>query len=161
MDSIEENFSSKKFVIIIILISLFLGAAFYVYNTYIAPRLNPKFVSNREFTQQETIDNTELYFIFADWCPYSKKVIPIWNSLKEKYNRKKVNKFAVIFTELDGDKNEKEIYTYRVTRCYCDNCNTSIAITAFNESRKSESKSDCLSEQSKTDKPSRHFIRHR
>jgi thiol-disulfide isomerase/thioredoxin len=109
MDSIKEKFSSKKFVIIIILIALFLGAAFYVYNTYIAPRLNPKFVSNREFTQQETIDNTELYFIFADWCPYSKKVIPIWNSLKEKYNRKKVNKFAVIFKELDGDENEKEI----------------------------------------------------
>ena len=109
MDSIKETFSSKKFMIIIILISLFLGAAFYVYNTYIAPRLNPKFVSNREFTQQETIDTTELYFIFADWCPYSKKVMPIWNSLKEKYNRKKVNKYAVIFKELDGDKNEKEI----------------------------------------------------
>ena len=109
MDSIKENFSSKKFVIIIILISLFLGAAFYVYNNYIAPRLNPTFVSNREFTQQETVNNTELYFMFAEWCPYSKKVMPIWDKLKEKYNRKKVNNYSVIFKELDGDKNEKEI----------------------------------------------------
>jgi len=109
MDSIKEKFSSKKFVIIIILISLFLGAAFYVYNTYIAPRLNPKFVSNREFTQQEPIDNTELYFMFAEWCPYSKKVMPIWDKLKEKYDRKKVKNYAVVFKELDGDKNEKEI----------------------------------------------------
>lgn len=109
MEAIKYQFSSKKFLIIIILISLFLGAAFYVYNNYIAPRLNPKFVSNREFTQQETINNTELYFMFAEWCPYSKKVMPIWNKLKEKYNRKKVNNYAVIFKELDGDKNEKEI----------------------------------------------------
>jgi len=102
-------FSSKKFLIIIVLISLFLGAAFYVYNNYIAPRLNPTFVSNREFTQQETVNNTELYFMFAEWCPYSKKVMPIWDKLKEKYNRKKVNNYSVIFKELDGDKNEKEI----------------------------------------------------
>tara|TARA_B110000008_G_scaffold275148_2_gene312125 strand:- start:5 stop:469 length:465 start_codon:yes stop_codon:yes gene_type:complete len=109
MEAVKYQFSSKKFLIIIILISLFLGAAFYVYSNYIAPRLNPKFVSNREFTQQETIDNAELYFMFAEWCPYSKKVMPIWDSLKEKYNRKKVNNYAVVFKELDGDKNEKEI----------------------------------------------------
>lgn len=109
MEAAKYQFSSKKFLIIIILISLFLGAAFYVYSNYIAPRLNPKFVSNREFTQQETIDNAELYFMFAEWCPYSKKVMPIWDSLKEKYNRKKVNNYTVVFKELDGDKNEKEI----------------------------------------------------
>jgi len=109
MDAIKYQFSSKKFLIIIILISLFLGAAFYVYNNYIAPRLNPKFVSNREFTKEEAVNNTELYFIFADWCPYSKKVMPIWDNLKEKYDRKKVNDYAVIFKELDGDKNESEI----------------------------------------------------
>ena len=109
MESIKYMFSSKKFLIIIVLISLFLGAAFYVYNNYIAPRLNPTFVSNREFTQQETVNNTELYFMFAEWCPYSKKVMPIWDKLKEKYNKKKVNNYSVIFKELDGDKNEKEI----------------------------------------------------
>lgn len=109
MDAIKYKFSSKKFLIIIILISLFLGAAFYVYNNYVAPRLNPKFVSNREFTKEEAVNNTELYFIFADWCPYSKKVMPIWDNLKEKYDRKKVNDYAVIFKELDGDKNESEI----------------------------------------------------
>tara|TARA_X000000368_G_scaffold387548_1_gene348361 strand:+ start:232 stop:696 length:465 start_codon:yes stop_codon:yes gene_type:complete len=109
MEAIKYQFSSKKFLIIIVLISLFLGAAFYVYNNYIAPRLNPKFVSNREFTQQEIVNNTELYFMFAEWCPYSKKVMPIWDKLKEKYNRKKVNDYVVIFKELDGDKNEKDV----------------------------------------------------
>lgn len=109
MEAIKYQFSSKKFLIIIVLISLFLGAAFYVYNNYIAPRLNPKFVSNREFTQQETVNNTELYFMFAEWCPYSKKVMPIWDKLKEKYNMKKVNNYVVIFKELDGDKNEKDV----------------------------------------------------
>tara|TARA_B100000795_G_scaffold49667_1_gene32633 strand:+ start:1559 stop:2026 length:468 start_codon:yes stop_codon:yes gene_type:complete len=110
MESVKNmKFSSKKFMMIIILIAIFLGAAFYVYNKYIAPRLDPTFVSNREFTSQEAAHNAELYFMFAEWCPYSKKVLPIWHKLKEKYNRKVVNKFKVEFKEFDGDKNEKEI----------------------------------------------------
>ena len=35
--------------------------------------------------------------------------MPIWDKLKEKYNRKKVNNYVVIFKELDGDKNEKDV----------------------------------------------------
>lgn len=100
---------SKKFIIIILLISLFLGAAFYVYNTYVAPRLDPTFISNREFTDKEPIETAELYFMYATWCPYSKKVMPIWDKLKETYNMKVVNKHSVIFKEFDSDKNEKDI----------------------------------------------------
>ena len=110
--TVKNMFSSKKFFIIIALLCLFIGAAFYVYNTYVAPKLNPTFVSNREFTNENTPESNgtaEFYFIYAKWCPHSKKVMPIWEELKDKYDGKVVNKFPVIFKELDGDKQEKEI----------------------------------------------------
>ena len=110
-DKITKTFSSKKFIIIIVLLAMFIGAAFYVYNTYVAPKLKPSFVSNREFVNegQQNTSSAELYFIFAKWCPYSKKVMPIWDTLKERYNRKMIKTMPVIFKELDGDSQEKEI----------------------------------------------------
>lgn len=102
--------SGKKFVIILILIVIFLGAAFYVYNKYVAPKLNPNFIANEEYHKgNRPVETAELYLIYATWCPYSKKVLPIWNELKEKYDRKVVNKYSVIFKDFDGDKQEKEI----------------------------------------------------
>ena len=82
-----------------------------MYNKYVAPKLNPNFVANREFTKTEPTDGgpTELFLFYATWCPYSKKVLPIWDSLKEKYDRKVINKYSVVFKEFDGDKQEKEI----------------------------------------------------
>ena len=41
--------------------------------------------------------------------PYSKKVLPVWEELKEKYDRKVINKYSVVFKEYDGDKQEKDI----------------------------------------------------
>tara|TARA_B110000261_G_scaffold163385_1_gene209284 strand:- start:2686 stop:3162 length:477 start_codon:yes stop_codon:yes gene_type:complete len=112
---VANLFSGRKFIIIILLIATFLGAAFYVYNKYVAPRLDPKFVSNKEFTQQKSADNSIIYYFHANWCPYSKKVTPIWNKLKEKYNNKVVNKFSVVFQEFDGDENEKDIDQFSKT----------------------------------------------
>ena len=67
---------SKKFVIIIVLITIFIGAAIFVYNKYVAPKLNPTFIENREFTNTSLKSNdATLYFIYATWCPHSKKVI--------------------------------------------------------------------------------------
>ena len=108
---VKSNFSPKKFIIIFLLIALFLGAAFYVYNKYVAPRLNPNFVANREFTENEPTDGgpTALFLFYATWCPYSKKVLPVWEELKEKYDRKVINRYSVVFKEFDGDKQEKEI----------------------------------------------------
>jgi len=101
---------SKKFVIIIVLIAIFIGAAIFVYNKFVAPKLNPKFVENREFTDKppKSSDAT-LYFIYATWCPHSKKVIKHWEKLKAQYDGKVVKEYAVNFIEYDGDKQENLI----------------------------------------------------
>ena len=101
---------SKKFVVIIVLIAIFVTAAIFVYNKFVAPKLNPSFVENREFTNKPVQSNTSsLYFIYASWCPHSKKVIKHWEKLKDRYNNKVVKNYTVTFVDYDGDKQEKEI----------------------------------------------------
>jgi thiol-disulfide isomerase/thioredoxin len=105
-----SKLKSKKFVIIIVLIAIFIGAALFVYNKYIAPRLNTKFVENREFTSESVKSNdAQIYFIYATWCPHSKKVMAHWEELKKKYNGKLITEYMVTFVEYDGDKDEGKI----------------------------------------------------
>ena len=61
MDKVKGLLFNKKFLIIMVIVVIFLAIAFYVYNTYVAPRINPDFVPNREFDDGEIKDAT-LYF---------------------------------------------------------------------------------------------------
>ena len=107
-DRIRSVLFSKKFILIMFLIVLFIGIAFYVYTTYIAPRINPDFVPNREFDDRDT-GVADLYLFAVDWCPYSKKAKPIWDSLKKRFDKKQFNNHILQFKEVDGDKNSKEL----------------------------------------------------
>ena len=69
-ETIRGYLFNKKFIIYLVLVALFIGIAFYVYNSYVAPKLNPDFVPNREFTDAETDGSVaEIYFFAVDWCP--------------------------------------------------------------------------------------------
>ena len=58
MDKVKGLLFNKKFLIIMVIVVIFLAIAFYVYNTYVAPRINPDFVPNREFDDGEIKDAT-------------------------------------------------------------------------------------------------------
>lgn len=113
--SIGENVKgvlfNKKFIMILIVVVIFLGIAFYVYNTYISPRMNPDFVTNREFTD-EGEGYADIHLFHVDWCPYSKKTLPIWNKLKKKYDGNKINNSVIKFVEINGEKNSKELENF-------------------------------------------------
>ena len=110
IDTLKGVLFNKKFLIIMVIVSIFLGVAFYVYNTYVAPRINPDFVANREFDDNEgNIKEATLYFFSVDWCPYSKKAIPIWKKIKNKFNGKEINNITLNFVEIDGEKQETEL----------------------------------------------------
>ena len=89
--SLVNKITSPKFLIIIGLIAGFVALALFVYNKYVAPRLNPDFVPNKEFIHTESsdggLDNGILYYFRADWCPISKKVDPIINELEDFYTK--------------------------------------------------------------------------
>lgn len=119
---IFEFLYSKKFLIILATVSLFLGITFYVYSNYIAPKLNPDYVPNKEFIQQgsESEDGglgklADIYLIHAKWCPYSKKVKPTWDQLKGEYDGKNINNYTLKFFDIDAEKEEKKLKDFETT----------------------------------------------
>ena len=119
MPSVESSASAlksmifnKKFIIILFVVTIFLAVAFYVYNTYISPRMDPDYVQNNEFTDKGEEMASDLYLFTAEWCPYSKKTKPIWEKLKNKYDGKSINNTSLRFIEIDGEKNEKEMENF-------------------------------------------------
>ena len=111
--TIKSMIFNKKFIIILFVVTIFLAVAFYVYNTYISPKINPDFVPNREFTDtSEDSGLADLYFFTADWCPYSKKAKPIWNKLKTQFDNKSIKNTKIRFLDIDGEKNEKEMENF-------------------------------------------------
>lgn len=116
-NKIKSLFLNKKFLIVIFIIFLFLGVALYVYNNYIAPKINPDFVPNREFDiEGEECENkyADIYLFSVDWCQHSNKAKPEWNKVKKIFNKKKPSgsKYELRFIELDGDNQEAEIDSF-------------------------------------------------
>ena len=111
---IKSMFLSKKFLIVLFIIFIFLGVALYVYNNYIAPKINPDFVPNREFDaegEECSSKFVDIYLFSVEWCQHSNEAKPEWKKIKKAFEGKKPNgsKYEIRFIELDGDKNEVEI----------------------------------------------------
>ena len=104
---------NKKFIVILFVVTIFLAVAFYVYNTYIAPKIDPDYVPNREFTDTSSDgEAADLYFFSAKWCPYSKKAKPIWSNLKKQFDNKSINNTKLRFIDIDEEKDEKEMENF-------------------------------------------------
>tara|TARA_B100000902_G_scaffold31511_1_gene37729 strand:+ start:155 stop:673 length:519 start_codon:yes stop_codon:yes gene_type:complete len=112
MDKVKGLLFNKKFLIIMVVVVIFLAVAFYVYNTYVAPRINPDFVPNREFDDDGDAKDATLYFFSVDWCPYSKKAKPIWKKIKKKFDGKQINNITLNLKEIDGEKQETELENF-------------------------------------------------
>ena len=90
---LKTLFLNKKFLVIIFIVAVFLGVALFVYNNYIAPRINPDFVPNREFDTgsgsgsgvgaDSSSKIAEIYLFSVDWCNHSKLAKPEWDKAKE------------------------------------------------------------------------------
>ena len=67
---------------------VYLGLAYivclYLFNTQDA-NIGQRPKSNAIMTEQITENKKILYFMFAPWCTYSKKAMPLWEKIKEKY----------------------------------------------------------------------------
>ena len=108
---IRDKIFNKKIIIYLILLALFIGIAFYVYQTYIVPKINPDFVPNREFTGEDEKVAT-LYLFSVNWCPYSDKAKPIWENIKKQYNGTKFNNYILKFENIDGDINHNKLVEF-------------------------------------------------
>jgi thiol-disulfide isomerase/thioredoxin len=114
---LSKAFSNKKFIVILIVTSIFIAAAIYTYRQYVVPRLNPTYVPNKEFTSGEEAsgsDTADLYFFYTEWCPHSKRAIPIWAKLKEEVGDGKIKGVKINFLDIDADKNTEMADKFKV-----------------------------------------------
>jgi thiol-disulfide isomerase/thioredoxin len=113
---IKSKLPSKKFMVILLLSFLFLGIAFYVYNTYITPKINPDFVPNKEFVEEKNAEYpASIYLFYADWCPYSQKAKKTWDNLKTNLNNKKINKYVLHFEEINDERDASKLKDFETT----------------------------------------------
>lgn len=109
--------TSSRFWMILIVAIFFLIVAIYLYNKYVTPMVDNKYVANNEFQQKSDdsdVENVELYIFTVNWCPHSKKAIPIWEQLKAEYSNKTFNNYNINFIQVDGEENPSLADKYKV-----------------------------------------------
>jgi thiol-disulfide isomerase/thioredoxin len=112
LQNVSKNLNLNTLIYILAAI-LFISLAYYIYNKFIAPKLNPKYVPNREIMTGDETSNVgqkqaELLFFFANWCPHCKTAKPIWENVKSQYENKTINGYKLIFTPVDCTKESDE-----------------------------------------------------
>lgn len=105
---------SHKILLVLFLAALFIGVAFYIYSTYISPKINPDYVENKEILREDPQNEAELYFFYTTWCPHCKAAKPEWEKIKKEYENKAFNNTNIIFREVDCDKEEKLADQFKV-----------------------------------------------
>ena len=130
VENVMSTIKSPSFLLYAGIVLLFLGIGYYVYNYYILPRINPSWIANNEYLNQDAKEEVRpgpqpvqpepeptvatVYLFHADWCPYSKKVFPTWNEVKDDMDNKIYNKHRVVFQEIDGDKQPQDLNFFEV-----------------------------------------------
>jgi thiol-disulfide isomerase/thioredoxin len=121
LDNIQSGaydlLTSSRFWMILIVAIFFLIVAIYLYNKYVTPMVDNKYVPNNEFQQKSDdsdVQNVELYIFTVNWCPHSKKAIPIWEQLKAEYSNKTFNNYNINFIQVDGEENPSLADKYKV-----------------------------------------------
>jgi thiol-disulfide isomerase/thioredoxin len=121
LDNIQSGaydlLTSSRFWMILIVAIFFLIVAIYLYNKYVTPMVDNKFIPNNEFQQKSDdseAQNVELYIFTVNWCPHSKKAVPIWEQLKAEYSNKTFNNYNINFIQVDGEENPSLADKYKV-----------------------------------------------
>ena len=114
-------FLSRRNQIVLLLLFLFISISIFVYFKYVKPRLNPSYIENKEFLMEKgdeniskSIENVELIIFHTTWCPHSKTALKTWKKIKENRNNSIVNKYRVLFKEVDCDKDEEIADAYNI-----------------------------------------------
>ena len=120
LPSFSKLWSNKKQVLLLLfIICVFISLAIYYYITIVQPKLNKKYVANKEFLPEADSEHdiiqkhATLYFFYTNWCPHCKKAKPEWESLKNETNGivKGVN---IAFKDVDCDQEAELADEYKV-----------------------------------------------
>lgn len=95
-----------KFFIIILSIAVLIGAIVYVYQNYVAPKLDPKYVANKEFVNGDRSSEgkiAHIYLFSTSWCPHCRnlKKEGVWDKFTNDNQGKTVNGYTLNIQEID------------------------------------------------------------
>lgn len=118
LPSFSKLWSNKKQIIILLfVICIFVALSVYYYKTVVLPKMNKKYVANKEFLPEGVGDtipkNATLYFFYTNWCPHCKKAKPEWESLKNETNGM-VKGVNIAFKDVDCDQETELADQYKV-----------------------------------------------
>ena len=116
--------TNTRFWMILVVIIFFLFVASYVYNKYVTPLVDEKYIPNNEFPKKSEgrggggeggqAEQVDIYFFTVTWCPHSKKANPVWEEIKAEYNQQIFNGYKLNFIEVDGEENQELADKYKV-----------------------------------------------
>lgn len=106
----SKKVNIKLLILILMITSIFLGLSIYIYHSHIKKRISPSFSENKEFITKENLNTCKLYFIYADWCPYSKKAKKILEEYQKENPVK--NGISIDYILIDGDKEEGKLIEF-------------------------------------------------
>jgi thiol-disulfide isomerase/thioredoxin len=108
----SSDSGSSKYIMYAIVVALFLAMSYWAYTTYVGPlfsdfNMNVKQGSSKADEDggrdMSNVPTAEIYLFKTDWCPHCKRAVPIFESVKNKYNETLVNGHRVIFRVIDCD----------------------------------------------------------
>ena len=114
---LSKKIYNNKFIFIILLITIiFVGIAIYYYKSVLRPKLNKKYIDNKEFIPEEQNNAQEsatLYFFYTNWCPHCKNAKPEWEALQSETNGT-INGKTVVFNSVDCEENQELADKFKV-----------------------------------------------
>lgn len=124
--NVGSSWNLKSTILLVVLTAIFIGVGYYIYITYIQPTMKPTYVTNNEFQTDETVaaaeaeskqvgnKRAEFYLFYTDWCPYSKKVLPIWDSIQARFNGE-VNEsgYVIDYIKINGESQANELEKFQ------------------------------------------------
>lgn len=119
MGKVKGMFSRMNATVFIYLFVflLFMILAYYLYQTYVSPKLSPSYADNSSPSSSGSGGGgsgkggkeAELILFSTDWCPHCKTAKPHWEEVKAEYNNKMINGYHVIFTEVNCTEESAEV----------------------------------------------------
>lgn len=120
LPSFSQLWNNKKSILILLLvICLFVALSIYYYKRIVQPKLNQKYVDNKEFIQDNGSDggsseSATLYFFYTTWCPHCKVARPEWKSLQT-VTQGVVKGVNIVFKDIDCDQDADTANKFDVT----------------------------------------------
>ena len=98
----------KSYFVYFLVVCLLLASIIYVYNQYVAPKLDKSYHDNQEYHDDGYDESSyaEITMFHVDWCPHCKNSLPVYDEFAQKYDNKVINGYKLKVVKLNCTNDE-------------------------------------------------------